>query len=82
MVQKVVLAFQLIINFCWDIISYKCIAGTYSLWNVFQGIFAIWAFKVIITDGILKWSNISHGSHSYGRSMKKYDSQVTRKDVN
>lgn len=42
-----------IISACWRVLSQPIILNTYSLWNVFQGVFACWAFKVVIVDGIL-----------------------------
>lgn len=82
MVNTVVQAFRLITAFCWNILTYKCIADTYSLWNVFQGVFAIWFFKIIITRGVLGWTGKANGGTTYGRSIKRYESQVNRKDVN
>lgn len=53
--DSLIASFAAIIDFCWDILSKPIIANTYSLWNVFQGVFAVWAFKIIIVDGILKY---------------------------
>lgn len=53
-----------IMTFCWNILSYPIILGTYSLWNVFTGIFAVWAFKFVIVDNFFQKGS---GSVTYAK---------------
>lgn len=77
MVDIVINSFGGIINCCWRILNIKVLANTYSLWNVFQGVFAVWAFKIVIRDGVLGYWGRSFGG-SYGRDKHKNSSQVWR----
>lgn len=63
--ETFVLCFQGIITECWAVLSRPIILGTYSLWNVFQGVFACWAFKVVIVDGVLNLHGT--GVHTHKR---------------
>lgn len=47
------ICFAGIISTCWSFLEQPIILGTYSLFNVFQGVFACWAFKIVIIDGVL-----------------------------
>lgn len=67
-----------IMTFCWELLSKKIILGTYSLWNVFTGIFAIWAFNYVFVQGILDRQNsgvhyASKGFHFDKRGKYKKD---------
>ena len=79
MVSVVVQSFGGIVNVCWRLLNIKCIADTYSLWNVFQGVFACWAFKVMIVDNVLQYSGRSFHS-SYGIKKRSNRNQVNRKE--
>ena len=61
------LCFAGILNACWDILSEPIILGTYSLWNVFQGVFAVWAFNIVFIKGIFADIRVhdSHGGKYY-----------------
>lgn len=61
--------FQGIINACWHVLSEKIILNNYSLWNVFQGVFACWCFKIVIIDGIL---NIKKTGVQYNPKSSKF----------
>ena len=80
MITVVVNSFGAIINCCWRLLNIKVLANTYSLWNVFQGVFAVWAFKIVITDGIMGYAGRTYGrkGNSYGYDKHKNRSNVWR----
>ena len=50
-----------VMGFCWRILDKPIILDTYSLFNVFQGLFAAWVFRIVVMDGMFSF-NTSKGS--------------------
>lgn len=74
-------SFQLLIDFAWGVLTKPIILNTYSLWNVFQGVFGVWAFKIIIVNGFLKYRGWSgHGEISKGRRGERNTVVVYKND--
>lgn len=42
-------------EFIFSWLNEPIILGVFSLWNVFQGMFAFFVFRVIITEGVFDW---------------------------
>lgn len=74
----IISSFGGIIQVCWRILNIKIIADTYSLWNVFQGVFLCWGFKVVIMDGVLGYSGRAFGGVSYGHDKRGNRNNVYR----
>lgn len=64
------LCLNAIMNFCWEILSKPIILGTYSLWNVFTGIFAVWAFRFVFVDNIFQKDS---GSVTHAKKGNHYN---------
>lgn len=43
------------VKWIFNFLKTPVILGQYSLWNVFQGMFGVFVFRVIIMDGVLNW---------------------------
>ena len=72
--ETFILCFSGIMNACWSILSEPIILGTYSLWNVFQGVFAVWAFHLVFIKGIFADIRVhkSNDKYYYDRSGKAH----------
>lgn len=47
------------ISFIFSWMNEPLILGIFSLWNVFQGMFGFFVFRMIVMDGILNWHHES-----------------------
>ena len=60
------------IAFIFSWLNEPLILGIFSLWNVFQGMFAFFVFRVIVMDGVLNWK------HDFAsKNVKTLDKQYT-----
>lgn len=60
------------IAFIFSWLNEPIILGIFSLWNVFQGMFAFFVFRVIVMDGVLNWSH-----ERASKNIKTLDKQYT-----
>lgn len=66
-----------VMTICWNILDAKIILGTYSLWNVFTGVFAVWAFNFVFIKGVMQHDPVLH----YSKKGFHYDAKGNyRKD--
>ena len=61
------------ITFIFSWLNEPLILGIFSLWNVFQGMFAFFVFRVIVMDGVLNW-------HHESRNVKTLDKTYTTRN--
>ena len=66
------------IAFIFNWLNEPLILGIFSLWNVFQGMFAFFVFRVIVMDGVLDWHH-ERASKNVKTSDKTYTTNNAKK---
>lgn len=68
------------IAFIFSWMNEPIILGIFSLWNVFQGMFGFFVFRMIVMDGVLNWKheNVSKYVKTQDKAYTTYNSKKRR----
>lgn len=68
------------ITFIFSWMNEPLILGIFSLWNVFQGMFGFFVFRMVVMDGILDWKhyNVSKKVKTMDKAYTTYNSKKRR----